>query len=76
MKGMEETSHISGYAALLVELKHRILSAQTRTALSVNREVIALYWQIGQMITERQENEGWGSKVIDRLARDLKNELP
>jgi len=64
------------YSSLLADLKTRIHTAQTRAAVSVNREMIGLYWEIGRMISERQDTEGWGAKVIDRLAADLKNELP
>lgn len=76
MTPTETANGLSGYASFLTALKDRIRSAQVRAALSVNREVIALYWQIGQMIAEQQQVEGWGAKVIDRLALDLKNELP
>ncbi|PIG97171.1 PDDEXK nuclease domain-containing protein [Deinococcus sp. UR1] len=64
------------YAALLGDLKGRIRSAQTRAALAVNRELVLLYWHIGQSILTRQAQEGWGAKVIDQLARDLKAEFP
>lgn len=64
------------YAALLGDLKGRIRSAQTRAALAVNRELVLLYWHIGQSILARQAQEGWGAKVIDQLARDLKTEFP
>lgn len=57
-------------------LKERIRSAQVKAALAVNRELTTLYWQIGQEILRRQQEEGWGAKVIDRLARDLKMEFP
>jgi hypothetical protein len=60
----------------LPEIKQRISSAQTRAALAVNRELVLLYWQIGRQIAERQEVEGWGAKVIDRLAGDLGREFP
>jgi hypothetical protein len=59
------------YERLLTEIKQQISSAQTRAALAVNRELVLLYWQIGRQIAERQEVEGWGAKVIDRLAADL-----
>jgi len=65
-----------GYAHWLAELKTRIASARQRAALSVNQEQIRLYWQIGCDILERQTNQGWGSKVIDRLASDLKDSFP
>ncbi len=64
------------YVSLLADLKTRINAAQSRAAVSVNRQMIGLYWEIGRMISARQSTEGWGSKVIDRLAADLKNELP
>lgn len=66
----------SGYAEFLSDLKDRIRTAQIKAALSVNRELILLYWEIGRLILERQEKEGWGAKVIERLARDLKAEFP
>ncbi|MCP1715527.1 putative nuclease of restriction endonuclease-like (RecB) superfamily [Methanocalculus alkaliphilus] len=64
------------YPTFLAALKVRIRQAQTRAILSVNRELILLYWQIGREIMERQEQEGWGSKVIDRLSDDLRKEFP
>lgn len=64
------------YAAWLAELKTRIHSAQQRAALAVNRELVLLYWQIGQDILQRQSREGWGAKVIDRLAQDLRSAFP
>lgn len=64
------------YGSLLTEIKDRIRQAQTRAALSVNAAMIGMYWDIGRMIHERQQLEGWGAGVIPRLATDLKNELP
>jgi predicted nuclease of restriction endonuclease-like (RecB) superfamily len=66
----------AGYEQLLGELKERIRRAQVRAALSVNRELVLLYWQIGREILQRQDSEGWGAKVIDRLARDLRAAFP
>lgn len=66
----------SGYAALLKEIKERVWTAQTRAALAVNRELVLLYWSIGRDILERQRAEGWGAKIVDRLARDLGAEFP
>ncbi len=66
----------SGYPAFLTELKERIQTAQVRAALSVNRELVLLYWQIGRDILLRQDSEGWGAKVIDRLSRDLRAAFP
>ena len=64
------------YDEFLRDLKDRIRQSQVKAALAVNQELILLYWQMGQDILQRQKNEGWGAKVIDRLARDLKVEFP
>ena len=64
------------YAALLDELKTRIRTAQVKAALAVNQELVMLYWHIGREILTRQQEQGWGAKVIDRLAQDLKREFP
>ena len=66
----------SGYPELLQELKLRIRTAQVRAALAVNRELVLLYWSIGHDILLRQNAEGWGTRVIDRLAHDLQTEFP
>jgi predicted nuclease of restriction endonuclease-like (RecB) superfamily len=65
-----------GYARLLSELKSHIRKAQVKAALSVNEELVKLYWRIGKEIVARQKSEGWGSKVVDRLADDLQKEFP
>lgn len=65
-----------GYEQLLSDLKERIQRAQISAALAVNRELVLLYWQVGREILQRQEQEGWGAKVIDRLARDLRAAFP
>ena len=66
----------AGYADWLAELKTRIHGAQQRAALAVNRELVLLYWQIGRDILSRQSLQGWGSKVVDRLAHDLRSAFP
>ncbi|MEM9806807.1 MAG: PDDEXK nuclease domain-containing protein [Cyanobacteria bacterium P01_D01_bin.56] len=66
----------SNYEQLLADLKLRIRNAQVKAALAVNQELVLLYWQIGQDILLRQQQEGWGTKVIQRLAQDLKREFP
>ncbi len=65
-----------GYTDWLAELKSRIHSAQQQATLAVNRELVLLYWQIGRDILVRQADQGWGAKVIDRLAHDLRNAFP
>ena len=65
-----------GYADWLAELKGRIHAAQQRAGLAVNRELVLLYWRIGSDILARQAAQGWGTKVIDRLAHDLRTAFP
>lgn len=65
-----------GYPQLLAELKREVRAAQYRARVSVNTEALILYWRIGQAILERQGHEGWGAKVIDHLAADLRAEFP
>ena len=64
------------YTSWLTELKIRIQQAQQRATLAVNRELIALYWQLGKDILSRQAQQGWGAKVIERLSRDLRAAFP
>lgn len=66
----------AGFPDLLKEVKDRIQRAQTRAMLSVNAELVRLYWEIGQLIDARQQQQGWGAAVIPRLASELRNELP
>ena len=64
------------YPQFLAEVKTRIAAARTRAVLAVNSELIRLYWEIGHDILDREQREGWGAKVIDRLAADLRREFP
>lgn len=64
------------YRDLLGDIRQRVRRAQQRAALSVNAEMLVMYWDIGKLIAMRQAQEGWGAGVIPRLAADLKNELP
>ncbi len=64
------------YSNLLRDIKARIRQAQIKATLSANAEMITMYWDIGRMIQERQDHEGWGTAVIPRLSRDIRNELP
>ena len=66
----------SGYPELLAELSTRIRSAQLRASFAVSRELVLLYWSIGREILVRQQTEGWGARVIDRLGADLQKEFP
>ncbi len=66
----------SGYHDFLEDIKNRIRVAQVKAALSVNREMIRLYWNIGKSIIERQRTEDWGKAIVDRLATDISRSLP
>lgn len=64
------------YARWLASLKTEIQAARSRAALAVNAELVQLYHRIGTEILERQERQGWGAKVIDLLAADLREAFP
>jgi predicted nuclease of restriction endonuclease-like (RecB) superfamily len=65
-----------GYEPFLKDLKDRIRTARVCAALAVNRELVLLYWSIGRDILARQQQHGWGAKIIDRLAADLRKAFP
>jgi len=67
---------LQDYPALLTEVKERIRSAQYEALKAVNKEMVGLYWDIGRMIVERQDIEGWGKAVVEQLAADLRTEFP
>lgn len=64
------------YLEFLTNIKERIRTAQVGAMLAANRELIALYWDIGKAIVERQKTEEWGRAVVERLAEDLQREFP
>jgi predicted nuclease of restriction endonuclease-like (RecB) superfamily len=66
----------AGYVEFLADVKQRIQAAQLRASVAVNRELILLYWGIGREILARQRQDGWGTRVIERLARDLRSAFP
>jgi predicted nuclease of restriction endonuclease-like (RecB) superfamily len=69
-------NEIIEYGNLLKEIKDRIRQAQIKAVLSVNAEMINLYWDIGKLVHTKQKLEAWGTKVIQRLSIDIHNELP
>lgn len=72
----EQAPFARSYTEFLEALKKRIRETQIRAVLSVNQQLIRLYWDIGRGIVERQQREGWGKAVIERLAADLRREFP
>lgn len=59
-----------------MEIKQRIRSAQYEALKAVNREMINLYWDIGQIIVTQQQGASWGKSVVEQLAKDLQAEFP
>ena len=66
----------SDYSKFISSIKEKVRLAQLKASLSINRELIQLYWEIGKSVVGRQKNNGWGSKIIDKVAQDLQNEFP
>jgi len=65
-----------GYPQLLEQLKAQVRRARVHASRVVNTELLTLYWDLGRAILDRQDAEGWGTKVIDRLAVDLRAAFP
>ncbi len=65
-----------GYSVVLADLKQRISQERLRVVLASNAAMVLLYWDIGRRILDKQESEGWGARVIDRLASDLREAFP
>lgn len=66
----------AGYGEWLAEIKVRVHDARQRASFAVNRELLSLYWQIGRDILERQSRQGWGARIVARLAHDLRVAFP
>ena len=64
------------YRAFLEDLKSRVRAAQIRASVAVNGELVLLYWRIGRDVLSRQEQLGWGARVIDQLSADLRRAFP
>lgn len=74
--GKEMAMMPADYVQWLADIKKRVLTARHKAVLAVNAELVSLYWHIGRDILQRQAAQGWGSKVIDRLGRDLREAFP
>ncbi len=73
---MKLTEAPAGYANWLGDIKTQIHEAQQRASQALNLELVTLYWRIGRAILDQQDQQGWGAKVIDRLAHDLRANFP
>ena len=72
----QSVENIAEYAEWIRSIKERVRHAQLRAALAVNVEQLALYWDIGHEIIEKQQNLGWGAKVVEQMSKDLRTEFP
>ncbi|MFD5983001.1 DUF1016 N-terminal domain-containing protein [Streptomyces cyaneofuscatus] len=66
----------AGFLDMVDDLKTIVRGAHVRAQLKVNTEMLRMYWEIGQVILERQRGEKWGTKVIERIATELRTEFP
>lgn len=66
----------TGYGPLLAHIKARVQAARVQAGLAANRELLALYWDIGRLIVHAQQSQGYGKKVVERLAADLQRAFP
>ncbi|MDD5422548.1 MAG: PDDEXK nuclease domain-containing protein [Candidatus Omnitrophota bacterium] len=73
---MKHGLNAMNYKNLLLEVKERIHRAQYEALKAVNKELIALYWDIGKIVVEKQKKHGWGKSIVENLARDLQLEFP
>ena len=69
-------TEIQTYTTLLRHIKQRVTQAQQRAFFSANEEMLRMYWDVGEMLTGSQMEDGWGQKTLERLSVDLKNEFP
>ena len=63
------------YNNFIGTIKERIRTAQYEALKVVNNELVGLYWDIGKMIFEKQEELGWGKSVIEKMSLDIRNEF-
>ena len=75
-KGNRLTDSFRSYATLLRQIKQRVLLAQQRSIYAANEEMLRMYWDIGSMLQQSQQTDGWGKKTLQRLSVDLKNDYP
>jgi predicted nuclease of restriction endonuclease-like (RecB) superfamily len=73
---MKKTSLKKTYISFISDLKNQIKTSQVKAVLAVNRELILLYFKIGKAILEKETKEGWGTKITERISRDLQKSFP
>ena len=67
---------ITQYTHLLNQIKQRVQLAQKRAIFSASAEMLRMYWDIGGMLFYKQKEAGWGTKFLERVSADLKNDFP
>jgi len=75
-KNNSEITNTKNYQTFLKQIKEQIRTSQIKAITSVNKVLIVLYYNIGREIYQKQNQEGWGAKIIKQLSRDLKNDFP
>ena len=75
-RGRGQHLPVDGYENWMASIKERIRQSRIRASMLVNTEQTLLYWDVGHEILEKQENEGWGTKVVERMSADLKAAFP
>jgi len=73
---MKKEIFSTDYKSFLSEIKSRIASSQIKAAIAVNEELLRLYWDLGEMILEKQKVSSWGDGLLDQISADLKSEFP
>ena len=76
MASTDAISKDKDYADFLLSIKERIRKSQYEALKTVNRELLGLYWDIGQKIVEKQKESNWGDSVVEMLAADLARTFP
>jgi len=66
----------NNYSEIFKQLKEKIAQSQIKTVIAANKQMLWLYWQIGNEIIEQKKLQGWGAKIIDKLSADLRSEFP
>ena len=73
---MENEIKKDEYKDFFLKIKEKILASQYEALKAVNKELIKLYWDIGEAIIQKQKQFGWGKSIVINLAKDLQNEFP
>lgn len=73
---LSQNKNAKDYATLLIEIKQQVKQSQLKAVISVNSQMLYMYWYIGNHIIQMQKEQGWGAKVIEQLSKDLRNEFP